>query len=89
MLGAKSHDQLLVRLLLARFVKDAHVGLAAIEGLAGFSKPASEAVVDECDLEGSLERVEHAHLAFCSIGGDLDLLGLGDGGILLVLSIRL
>lgn len=81
-LGAKRNNQLLVGLLLARLVEDAHVGLATVERLAGLAETAGEPVVDERELEDALERLEHAHLALACgcIGADLDLGGGLDGG---------
>jgi len=86
-LAAQRHDQLLVRLLLTRLIEHAHVGLATIEGFAGFAEATGQAVVDESDLEDSLEGVDDAHGAGlgAAIGGDLDLLGgrdfFGCGGL--------
>jgi hypothetical protein len=45
-LRAQRNDEFLVRFLLAGFVENAHVGLAAVEGFAGFTEAAGEAVVD-------------------------------------------
>jgi hypothetical protein len=50
-LGAQGNDELLVRFFFASLVEDAHVRLAAIEGLGGFAEAAGQAVVDEGDLE--------------------------------------
>ena len=75
MLAAKRHNQLLVRLLLARLVQHAHVGLATVERFARFTQSTGEAVVDEGCLENALEGVEHGHAAWFAvggIGGDLD-----------------
>jgi len=59
-LGAQRNDELLVGFLFAGLVEDAHVGLSAVERLAGFTETAGETVVDECELENtcrpSLER---------------------------------
>lgn len=74
-LAAESDDELLVGLLLASLVEDAHVGLAAVEGLGGLTETAGEAVVDEGDLEDALERVEDGHAAAGVVRRDLDLLG--------------
>ena len=90
MLAAQRHDQLLVRLLLARLVEHAHVGLATVERLARFAQTAGQAVVDERRLQDALERVEHRHaagLAVGGIGGDFDfvcglhLFAAGVGGL--------
>ena len=63
MLAAQGDDELLVGLLLASLVEDAHVRLAAVERLAGLAQPARQAVVDEGQLEHALEGLEHRHLA--------------------------
>jgi hypothetical protein len=88
-LAAERYNELLVRLLFARLVEDAHVCLATIEGLAGLAQTARKTVVDERELEDALERLEDAHLALAGggIGADLDLLGGGDGNV--VFSVRL
>jgi hypothetical protein len=89
-LGAQSDDQLLVGLLLARLVQDAHVRLSPVERLAGLAQTASKTVVDEGELEDALERLEDGHLAFAcgGIGADFDLTGIGDWGLRLF-SVRL
>ena len=88
-LGAQGDDKLLVRLLLARLVQDAHVRLAAVEGLGGLTETTGKTVVDEGELEDALEGLEDGHLALAcgGIGRDLDLLGGDDG--LVVFSVRL
>jgi hypothetical protein len=90
-LGAQGNNKLLVRLLLARLVQDAHVCLATIEGLGGLAQTARESVVDERELENALERLEHGHLALGArlIGRDLDLGGRADLGLGIVFSVRL
>jgi hypothetical protein len=90
-LRAKSHDQLLVCLLLASFVEDAHVCLATIEGLAGFAKPTGETVVDESDLENTLQGLEDGHLALAGgcIATDFDFVGRCDWGLGFLFSVRL
>lgn len=52
-LGAQGNDEFLVCFLFAGLVEDAHVGLAAVEGLAGFAEATCETVVDQGDLEDS------------------------------------
>ena len=52
-LRAQGNDEFLVGLFLAGFIKNAHVGLAAIEGFAGFTQATGETVMNECDLEDS------------------------------------
>ena len=76
-LAAEGNDQLLVRLLLAGLVEDTHVGLATVEGLAGLTETAGETVVDEGDLEDTLQGVQHGHgaglAAIAAVGCDFDL----------------
>ena len=80
-LGAERNDELLVGVLLARLVQDAHVRLAAVERLGGLAEAAGEAVVHERELEDALERVKDRHLALGGgVGRDLDLIGHGGGG---------
>lgn len=81
-LAAKSNNELLVGLLLASLVQDAHVGLATVEGLAGLAQTAGESVVDQSDLEDSLEGVQDGHAAGSGtgVGCDFDLIGGRDGG---------
>ena len=74
-LAAESDNELLVGLLLASLVEDAHVGLAAVEGLGGLTETAGETVVDEGDLEHTLEGVEDRHAAAGVVSRHLDLLG--------------
>lgn len=90
MLGAERNNELLVRLLLAGLVQDAHVRLATVEGLGRLAETAGKAVVDERELKDALERLEDGHLALSGggIGGNLDLLLGGDDG-LVVFSVRL
>lgn len=73
-LAAKSDDELLVGLLLASLVEHAHVGLAAVEGLGGLTETTGKTVVDEGDLEDTLEGVEDGHAAAGVVSRDLDLL---------------
>jgi hypothetical protein len=82
-LGAESNNELLVGLLLAGLVENAHVGLAAVEGLGGFAQTARKSVVDQGELEDTLQGVENGHLALASIGADFDfdLTDLGDLGL--------
>lgn len=83
MLGAESNDELLVGLLLASLVEDAHVGLAAVEGLGSLTETAGKTVVHEGQLQNTLEGVQNGHLALgASIGGNLDLLGHLGGVVL-------
>lgn len=83
MLGAESDDKLLVGLLLASLVEDAHVGLAAVEGLGSLTETAGKTVVHEGELQDTLEGVKNGHLALgAGIGGNLDLLGHLGGVVL-------
>ena len=86
-LAAKSDDQLLVSLLLARLVEDAHVRLATVESLGCFAEAAGEAVVDQGELEDTLESVKNGHLALGSLGRNLDL--RGDLGSVVLFYVRL
>lgn len=72
-LAAESDDELLVGLLLASLVEDAHVGLATVEGLGGLTETAGKTVVDEGDLEHALESVEDRHAATGVVSRHLDL----------------
>jgi len=87
-LAAKGNHELLVRLLLAVLVEDTHVCLATVESLGGFAQTAGKSVVDEGELENTLEGVDDGHLATAAGGGfagcgDLNLLGgRGAGGLL-------
>ena len=81
-LAAESDDQLLVGLLLASLVEDAHVRLATVERLGSLTQTTGETVVDERDLQNTLEGIENRHLAAgASVGRNFDLIGLGDGGV--------
>jgi hypothetical protein len=90
-LRAQGHDQLLVRLFLASFVEDAHVSLTPIEGLAGFAETTGETVVDECDLEDTLQGLENGHLAFAcgGIAADFNFVGRSHRGLGFLFSVRL
>jgi hypothetical protein len=73
--GAQSNNQLLVWLLLAGLVQDAHVCLTSVKSLGGFSETSSKTVVHEGELEDTLESVKDGHLALGGgICGDLNLL---------------
>lgn len=91
MLGAESNNELLVGLLLARLVEDAHVSLAAVEGLGGLAQTTGESVVDERELQHALESLKDGHLpgAGGGIGADFDLGGRGNLGLGIVFSVRL
>jgi hypothetical protein len=89
-LRAQGDDQLLVGLLLATLVEDTHVGLTAVEGLGSLTQTTGKTVVDQGDAQDTLQSVEDGHLARASIGGNLDLIGGGNGGVGLGLfSVRL
>lgn len=89
-LAAQSNDKLLVRLLLTRLVEDAHVSLATVKRLGGLTETTGKTVVDESELEDTLEGLEHAHLALAAgcIRGDLDLGGRANLGLGIVFSVR-
>jgi hypothetical protein len=80
-LAAKSNDELLVGLLLASLVEDAHVCLATVKSLGSLTETAGESIVDQRDLEDTLEGIEDGHGTGLSglIGANFDLLGGGDG----------
>lgn len=90
-LGAQSNDELLVCLLLASLVENAHVRLTTVKGLGGLAQTTGKSVVDERELQDTLESLEDAHLALTagSIGRDLDLGGRADLGLGIVFSVRL
>lgn len=75
MLGAESDDELLVGLLLAVLVQDAHVGLTSVQSLGRFAETSGKTVVYQSQLQDTLEGIENGHLALVGIGGNLDLLG--------------
>jgi hypothetical protein len=82
-LRAQGHNKLLVGLLLASLVEDAHVCLATIESLGGFAQTAGKTIVHKRELENALQRIENRHLSLGSLAGDFDLiLHLDSGGIL-------
>lgn len=83
-LGAESNDELLVGLLLAGLVEDAHMGLAAVEGLGSLTETAGKTVVHEGELENTLEGVQNAHLTLVGgIGRNLNLISGDAGGVVL------
>ena len=90
-LGAQGNDELLVCLLLAGLVENAHVRLTTVEGLGGLAQTTGKSVVDEGELENALESLKDAHLALTagSIGRDLNLGGRADLGLGIVFSVRL
>jgi hypothetical protein len=80
-LGAESDNKLLVCLLLASLVQDAHMGLASVESLGRLTETTGETVVHESELEDTLEGIENGHLALWRIAGDLDLISNLDGWV--------
>ena len=90
-LRAERDNELLVGLLLASLVEDAHVSLAAVEGLGGLAQTAGKTVVDERELQHALESLKDGHLALAGggIGADFDLGGRGNLGLGIVFSVRL
>lgn len=74
MLGAEGSDELLVGILLAVLVENAHVGLATVESLGGLAETAGETVVHESQLQNTLEGVLNGHLTLGGIAGHFDLL---------------
>lgn len=91
MLRAERNNELLVGLLLASLVEDAHVSLAAVEGLGGLAQTAGKTVVDERELQHALESLKDGHLARAGrrIGANFDLGGRGNLGLGIVFSVRL
>ena len=88
-LSAEGDHELLVGLLFACLVQHAHVGLATVEGLAGFAETTGETVVDQGDLQDTLEGVKDGHAAgVAGLGRDLDLIG-GDDFLGGLFSVRL
>lgn len=89
-LAAQGNDELLVRLLLASLVENAHMRLATVEGLGGLTQTTGKSVVDESELEDTLEGLKDAHLALTAgcIGRDFDLGGRADLGLGIVFSVR-
>ena len=81
-LGAESDDELLIGLLLAVLVQDAHVSLTPVEGLGSLAETPGEAVVYQSQLQNALQGILHGHLTLGGIGRDLDLLG-GIGSVVL------
>jgi hypothetical protein len=90
-LRAERNNELLVGFLLASLVEDAHVSLAAVEGLGGLAETAGKTVVDERELQHALESLKDGHLAPTGggIGADFDLGGRGNLGLGIVFSVRL
>lgn len=74
MLRAESNDELLIGLLFAVLVEDAHVGLTTVESLGGFAETTGQTIVDEGELQNTLEGVQDGHLTLGGITGNLDLL---------------
>ena len=74
-LGAQSNDELLVGLLLAVLVQDTHVGLTTVQSLGSLTETASKTVVDESELQDTLQSVQNGHLTLGGIAGNLDLIG--------------
>ena len=64
-LRAEGNDKLLVGLLLASLVQDAHVRLATVEGLGSLTETAGKTVVDEGDLEYSWDILD-CFIGHCS-----------------------
>ncbi len=73
-LRAEGSDELLVGILLAVLVENAHVGLAAVESLGGLTETAGETVVHQRQLQDALEGILNGHLTLGGIGGHFDLL---------------
>lgn len=87
MLRAKRNNKLLVGLLLARLIENAHVRLATVQGLGRLAQTAGKTIVDQGDLEDTLQGLEDGHLALGGVGADLDIGDFGD--VLGLFSVRL
>lgn len=73
----------LVGFLLAALVEDAHVRLAAIQRFTRFPQPASEAVMDQGQLEHTFQGIVDRHLGGAACGGGaacFDFFAIGDFG---------
>lgn len=73
MLRAEGNDELLVSLVLAVLVENAEESLATVEGLASLTETTGKTVVDERNLQDTLEGLKDGHLAALGIGRNLDL----------------
>lgn len=62
MLPTQRHNKLLIRVLLARLVQHAHMRLTPIQRFARLAQPARQAVVDQRQLQYTLERFQRRHL---------------------------
>ena len=83
MLGAQSDDQLLVGLLLARLVQDAHVRLSPVQGLRSLAQTTGKTIVHQSKLQHTLQGVQNGHLTLGGgIGGNFDFLR-NIGGVVL------
>lgn len=87
MLVAQGSDELLVGILLAVLVENAHVSLAAVEGLGGLAETTGKTVVHQSELQNTLEGILNGHLALGGISGHFDL--LDDLGNVVVFYVRL
>jgi hypothetical protein len=84
-LGAESDDELLVCLLLAGLVQDAHVGGLSVQVLGCLAETTGKTIVDESNLQNSLKSLEDGELSLsCGVSRDLDLIGLDNGGFFYV-----
>jgi hypothetical protein len=87
-LGAQGDDELLVGFFLAGLVEDAHVCLAAVEGLRRLTETAGETIVHQSQLQNTLEGVQNGHL---TLGGGIsrNLNLLGDLDVVVIFYVRL
>lgn len=82
MLGAKGDDELLVSLLLASLVQDAHMGLATVKSLSSLTETTGKTIVDKSDLQDTLQCVQDRHGAACGgIGGNFNFISGNDAGV--------
>lgn len=86
-LVAESGDKLLVGILLAVLVEDAHVSLTTVKSLGSLAETTGKTVVHESQLQDALESILNGHLTLGGIAGNLDL--LDDLGNVVVFYVRL
>lgn len=88
MLVAEGGDQLLVGILLAVLVENAHVSLTAVKSLGSLTETTGKTVVHQSQLQNTLEGILNGHLALGGIAGNLDLLD-DLGNVVVVFYVRL
>jgi len=73
MFGTESDDELDVGIFLAVLVEYTHMGLLAIERTRRLSQAASQAIVDQRNLQHTLQSIDDTHLTTRLPGGDFHL----------------